>query len=208
MEDLIIEKLLNSEEEIPVIISAEYCTCDDLEEYVIKTGGRIKHKFIFINAVAAHLPSIGIRSAAREQFIRKIFLDDKVYKLMDIASITVGSDYANELGYTGKNVTVAIVDTGVAPHNDLIRPTNRIVGFKDVVNNKMTPYDDDGHGTHVAGIVAGNAFSSRGKHMGVAPDANIVGVKVLGKDGSGNISDVIAGIQWIIENRTNTTLKS
>ena len=58
-----------------------------------------------------------------------------------------------------------------------------IVGFKDFVNENSAPYDDDGHCTHVAGIVSGNAFSSRGKHMGITPDSNIIGVKVLGKDG-------------------------
>ncbi|MBN4067699.1 S8 family peptidase, partial [Alkaliphilus transvaalensis] len=109
--------------------------------------------------------------------------------------------------HLGKGVTIAVVDTGVFPHNDLIRPTNRIIGFKDYVNENSAPYDDDGHGTHVAGIVSGNAFSSRGKHMGIAPDSNIVGVKVLGKDGSGSISDVIAGIQWIIANKNQYDIK-
>ena len=102
---------------------------------------------------------------------------------MDIPSITVRSYYANKLRYTGKGVTIAIVDTDVFPHNDLIRPANRIVGFKDFVNENSAPYDDDGHGKHVAGIVSGNAFSSRGKHMGITPDSNIIDVKVLGKYG-------------------------
>ncbi|MBN4051148.1 peptidase S8, partial [bacterium AH-315-L21] len=106
MEDLVVEKLRSSDEEMSVIISAKNCTCDELEAYIIKAGGRIKHKFDIINAVAAYLPSVGVKSAAREQFVGKIFLDDKVYKSMDIASITVGSHYANELGYTGKGVTI------------------------------------------------------------------------------------------------------
>ena len=69
---------------------------------------------------------------------------------MDIASVTVGSDFANEYGLTGKNVSVAILDTGVFPHEDLITPRNRIIGFKDFIKQKEQPYDDDGHGTHVA----------------------------------------------------------
>lgn len=93
------------------------------------------------------------------------------------------------------------------PHNDLINPTNRIVAFKDFVNNKTSPYDDDGHGTHVAGIVAGNGFSSSGRYIGIAPDANIIGIKVLDGEGSGNISDVIAGIQWAIDNRRRHNIK-
>ncbi len=63
------------------------------------------------------------------------------------------------------------------------------------------------HDTHVAGIIAGNGFSSKGKYMGIAPDANIVGIKILKDDGSGNISDVIAGIQWTIDNKSKYNVK-
>ncbi|WP_192930318.1 S8 family peptidase [Alkaliphilus pronyensis] len=204
MEDLVAERLMVSEtdeEELPVIISAKDCECDELEEFIIKMGGKIKHKLKLINAVAAYMPTVGVKSVARDRFIEKIHLDDRAYKLMDIATVTVGSDYANEYGLTGKDVTVAVIDTGIYPHNDLVRPTNRIIGFKDFVGNQANPYDDDGHGTHVAGIIAGNGFSSRGKYIGIAPDANLVGVKVLDEDGGGSVSDVIAGIEWAIDNK-------
>ncbi len=208
VEDLVVERLLSDKEEnIPIIISARNCKCDDLEAYVAKMGGKIKYKLPIINAVAAYMPSLGVRNMAMENVTEKIYLDDNIYKLMDIASVTVGSDFANEYGLTGKNISVAVLDTGVFPHKDLTTPSNRIIQFKDFVNNKSEPYDDDGHGTHVAGIIAGNGFSSRGRYMGVAPDANIVGVKVLGGDGSGSISDVIAGIQWIVDNKNKYNIK-
>ncbi len=208
VDDLVVERLMEAEgEDIPVIITAKDCQCEDLESFVQSLGGTIKHKLNIINAVAVQLPSVGVRSVARERIIEKIFFDDMAFKLMDIAAVTVGSDYANETGLTGKNVGVAVIDTGVHPHNDLTTPVNRIVAFHDLVNKKTEPYDDDGHGTHVAGIIAGNGFSSRGKYMGVAPDANIIGVKVLNQDGGGSISDVIAGIQWAIENRQRYNIK-
>jgi serine protease AprX len=208
IEDLLIEKLINGNEElIPVIITADDCECDDLEKFVQEKGGTIKHKLPIINAVAAYIPTIGVRNVARERAISKIFLDDRAYKLMDTAPVTVGSDYANEYGLTGKGVAVAVIDTGVYPHADLVIPVNRIIGFKDFVGNNTEPYDDDGHGTHVAGIIAGNGFASTGKYMGIAPDANIVGVKVLDSDGSGSISDVIAGIQWTIQNKEKYGIK-
>ena len=208
IDDLVVERLMApGEEDIPVIITAKDCNCDDLELCIERMGGKIKHKLNIINAVSAYLPTPGVRSAARERNIHRIHLDDLAYKLMDIASVTVGSDMANEYGLTGRNVSIAVIDTGVYPHSDLITPTNRIVAFKDFVGNKTTPYDDDGHGTHVAGTIAGNGFASKGKYMGVAPDANIVGVKVLNQDGSGSISDVIAGIQWAIENKARYNIK-
>ena len=208
IEDLVMEHLLNTdEEEVPVIIYGKDCTCDDLEKHVSKIGGRIKHILPIINAVAVYMPTSNVKSMAMEDMTKKIYLDDYVYKLMDITSITVGSDFANEYGLTGENVSVAILDTGIFPHEDLTTPYNRIIGFKDFIGQKDQPYDDDGHGTHVSGIIAGNGFSSRGKYMGIAPDANIIGVKVLKDDGSGNISDVIAGIQWVVDNKEKYNIK-
>lgn len=208
IEDLVIERLLNTdEEEIPVIIYAKDCTCDDLEKHISKIGGKINHILPIINAVAAYMPSMNVKSMALDSIIDKIYLDDHVYKLMDRTPITVGSDFANEYGLTGKNISVAVLDTGVYPHEDLTTPYNRIIGFKDFVGQKEEPYDDDGHGSHVAGIIGGNGFSSKGKYMGIAPDANIIGVKILKGNGSGNISDVIAGIQWTINNKNKYNIK-
>lgn len=208
IEDLVVERLLKNEsEDIPVIITGKDCNCDDLEKYVIEAGGKIKHKLPIIDAVAAYMPSVGVRNITRGRVVNKILLDDRAYKLMNVATVTVGSDYANEHGLTGKNIGVAVIDTGVSPHSDLTRPVNRIIAFKDFVGDKSSPYDDDGHGTHVAGIIAGNGFSSRGKYMGVAPDANIIAIKALDAEGSGSISDVVAGIQWAIENKERYNIK-
>ncbi|MEQ8190398.1 MAG: S8 family peptidase [Candidatus Eremiobacterota bacterium] len=108
--------------------------------------------------------------------------------------------------YTGKGVGIAIIDTGVYPHPDLITPNNRIKGWVDFVNNRSVPYDDGGHGTHVAGDAAGNGALSDGKFRSFAPDANIIGIKVLGLDG-GKTSDVIKGINWAVENKDKYNIK-
>ncbi len=208
VEDLVVERLLMSNEDgLPIIISGKDCNCDDLESFVARMGGKVKYKLPIINSVAAYVPSLSVKSMAMDRVTEKIYLDDVAYKLMDIASVTVGSDFANENGLTGKNISIAVLDTGVFPHKDLTTPNSRIIGFKDFVGEKTEPYDDDGHGTHVAGIVAGNGFSSKGRYMGVAPDSNIVGVKVLGGDGGGSISDVIAGVQWTIDNKNRYNIK-
>lgn len=107
-------------------------------------------------------------------------------------------------GLKGQGVTVAVIDTGVGPHPDL---QGRIVGFKDFVNGRPDPYDDQGHGSHVSGTVAGDGAASFGKLKGVAPEASIVGVKVLDGGGSGTFADVIAGIQWCVENKDRYGIK-
>ena len=103
---------------------------------------------------------------------------------------------------------MAVIDTGIYPHPDLVYPENRIVAWNDLVNGKDSPYDDNGHGTHVAGIIAGNGASSRGKYAGMAPEAKLIGVKALDQDGSGNTSDIISGIEWCIENQKTYNIKA
>ena len=98
----------------------------------------------------------------------------------------------------GAGVTVAIIDSGVKPHTDL--PATRIKAFVDFVNGRTTPYDDYGHGTHVAGIVAGSGAASSGKYMGAAPGASIVALKVLDANGGGSTSTVLAALEWVLAN--------
>ena len=100
-------------------------------------------------------------------------------------------DHASSRG----GMSVAIIDSGIAPHADL--PLSRIRAYKDFVTGGTTPVDNCGHGTHVAGIVAGSGAHSNGAYAGIAPDVDIVALRVLGDDCSGNTSDVIDALEWI-----------
>ncbi|NDD27595.1 MAG: hypothetical protein EB084_04935 [Proteobacteria bacterium] len=109
--------------------------------------------------------------------------------------------------FTGKGVNIAFLDTGVYPHPDFTRPNDRIVAFVDFVNGRSVPYDDNGHGTHVAGDAAGNGAMSEGLFRGPAPGAGIIGVKVLNSKGGGRTSDILKGINWVIENREKYNIR-
>ncbi|MBC7959323.1 MAG: S8 family peptidase [Vallitaleaceae bacterium] len=126
---------------------------------------------------------------------------------MDGAKRTVNSLWKEEESALGGGVTVAILDTGLYPHNDFVKRADRILAFKDFIDGHGQPYDNNGHGTHVAGIIAGDGYESDGKYCGLAPKCKLVGIKVLRKDGSGNISDVLAGIQWVIDNKDKYGIK-
>ena len=93
---------------------------------------------------------------------------------------------------------VAIIDSGIAPQADL--PMSRIRAYKDFVTGGKTPVDPCGHGTHVAGIIAGSGAHSNGAYAGIAPDVDIVAVRVLGDDCSGNASDVIDALECVARN--------
>src|SRR5262249_62432175 len=103
----------------------------------------------------------------------------------------------------GHGMRVAVIDSGVNPHPAL---KNRSVANVSLVTGDSSYLDAFGHGTHVAGIITGSGSAAAGVTSlytgGIAPGANIINVRVLGDDGSGLTSDVIAGIDWSIANRT------
>ena len=100
--------------------------------------------------------------------------------------------------YRGKNISVAILDTGIFLHSDF---SGRVLAFHDFVSHKEEAYDDCGHGTHVAGCLAGDGYLSEGRFCGVAPSCNLVVGKVLNQNGEGNIEHMISAIQWILSNK-------
>ena len=115
--------------------------------------------------------------------------------------------WAHSRQITGKNVGVAVLDTGVWMHPDFVNETGRIIGFKDILQDRKQMYDDNGHGTHVCGILGGNGVASKGKYIGVAPECNLIVVKVLNQKGNGNISDVIQGLKWVLDNRKKYNIR-
>src|SRR5438876_1789399 len=115
----------------------------------------------------------------------------------------VRADKVWQQGIAGGGVTVAILDSGVAADVDLIQPDNRILASVNFADKRDTndPLDPGGHGTHIAGIIAGNGTRSGGEFIGIAPQANVVDVRVLGNTGSGRISSVVRGIEWVLAHR-------
>ena len=101
-------------------------------------------------------------------------------------------------GFFGKGSTVAILDTGISMHLDF---KNRILDFRDFVNGRSGVYDDNGHGTHLAGIIGGSGVLGGGRYMGIAPECQFVSLKVLDGMGNGNIESVVRAVDWILKNR-------
>ena len=104
----------------------------------------------------------------------------------------------------GQGVTVAVVDSGIAPHKDTLSnlQSNRVlkeVRFGDAVTS---PDDANGHGSHIAGIIGGNGARAGGAYMGVAPKANLLDVRVTDDVGRSTTADVIAGLQWVYNNKS------
>lgn len=106
--------------------------------------------------------------------------------------------------YLGRGIGVAVLDTGIHRHPDFGR---RVEGFADFVDGQRILYDDSGHGTHVAGILAGDGRLSGGRYAGIAPEAALWIGKVLDYAGNGMVKDVLSGIQWILERRKRRNIR-
>ena len=178
-------------------------------------GGKIKYDYKAIPAVAVKLKVhdllmiaglidsgfFGNSQVSGIQFIQEDYVVHAAVDTegLDESAAQVMATNMWNLGYDGSGITIAVIDTGIdASHPDL---QGKVIGWKDFVNGKTSPYDDNGHGTHVSSIAAGTGAASNGKYKGMAPGAKLVGVKVLSGEGSGSVSDIIAGVDWVIQNK-------
>lgn len=158
-------------------------------------------EFPFISAVGVQLNQSEIIKLAKVNVVSYISKQAKVSAQIYISKKILGLNTFYQNGIYGKNSTIAIIDTGINPHLDFIIPKNRIVKFVDLINNKTTPYDDNGHGTFVASIACGNGITSGKKYSGVAPKANIISIKALEKNGETGAYKILEAMQWIFDNK-------
>lgn len=99
---------------------------------------------------------------------------------------------------------IAILDSGIAPHPDF---ENRIVVWRDFLHSRSTPYDDNGHGTHVAGIAAGSGQMSHGLYRGISPESPLVILKILNSRGEGSIQVILAALNWILRHKKEYNIR-
>lgn len=107
-------------------------------------------------------------------------------------------------GYTGKNIRIALLDTGIYEHPDV---KSRILMFRDYVKRRQTCYDDNGHGTHIAGILCGNGRGSNGIIRGMAPDAELFVFKILDEKGDGKTEDALSALDWLLHNHKKYNIR-
>ncbi len=185
----------------------------DASGEVKKVGGKVGRRLGLMNGLAVELPNKVLRRLAEHPGVARIVWDRPLDPTMNRVAVTVGARAVqSSLGLTGAGIGVAVIDSGISGwHDDLtykgssslvkVANNQRVAAFVDFVGGSTSPYDDYGHGTHVAGIIAGNGYDTFGSRAGIAPDAHLVGLKVLDGNGRGVISNVIAALEWAVTNR-------
>jgi subtilisin family serine protease len=189
-----------------VIVGARTtAAASSLAAIVLQAGGIPGRTLGLIDAIAAEIPDASIALIAGNPLVRRLALDRLVAGADAYTNATIGATAAREqFGYGGDGIGVAVIDSGITGwHDDLGRDgqpgSQRVEQFVDLVNGRAAPYDDYGHGTHVAGIIAGNGHDSGGARAGVAPGSHLVVLKVLDAAGHGRISDVIAAFDHVAQ---------
>jgi serine protease AprX len=201
---------------VEVIVKLEERISPEQERQLSKIGAYVYRKLPMIASVAIHVPANRVDRLTKMSFVKRLSPDLAVRKCDEF---TVGSSRADvavqQYSLTGAGVTVAVVDSGVRPSAglmDLSNSANRILASVSFVPGSSGTNDMCGHGTHVAGIVGGNGFYSTGPDCfrtfyGIARNCNLVNVRVLDDQGGGTVSSVLAGLQWIYDNRASHNIR-
>lgn len=160
--------------------------------------GTVYHIIESCNIISAQINARSIDRILEYPEIEKIYLDEYLFLCgMSVTSANKAS-YIEKYNLSGRGIGIGIVDSGVYPHKDLTSPTNKILLFEDLINNLHYPYDDNGHGTSICGILCSSGFSSNNMYKGICPKSSLFCYKAFDKMGKGFASDVLYAIESLI----------
>ena len=218
--DQAVSEGVESGKRMRVIVRYKDGTDDALKTRVAKRGGRLNRHMG--GALAAEMNAADVDSVLNDPNVLGVSTDAPVAASQTLSSFdyepSMETPYSSYSGFdnqglrktlglkrsdVGYQVGVAIIDSGISPIDDL---APRIQAFYDFTNGgvavRTSPRDEYGHGTHIAGLIAGSGVRSNGKYVGTATSARLIGLKVLDANGGGYTSDVIAAVDFATANKT------
>lgn len=195
--------------EMPVNVIVQYAHEPDDRDHaaVARLGGSLKWALHSIHAESMTIPAGAIASLANGDNVVYVSPDRPVHALLDLTAAAVNAAAEKAYDLDGTGIGVAVIDSGISAHPDLGK---RVVYSTSVLGGSTS--DGFGHGTHVAGIVGGSGKDSTGPFYtrtfrGIAPNVNLVNIRVLDNTGAGTDSSVIAGIEEAIQLKTRYNIR-
>ena len=183
---------LANQEPIPIIVRHKKGVFS--AQSVLPGSPTIDRRFNLFPGEALRVTAADIEELSKQEDVEQIWPDLPVHTCLNTSVPKIEAPKVWDAGFKGTGIKVAVVDTGIdETHPDF---EGRIQATSSFVSD--TARDDNGHGTHVAGTIAGNGSKSNGKYVGVAPEAQLYLAKVLDANGSGSMSGVMAGIEWAV----------
>ena len=207
----------NKPDQVVSIIVQKNGTSDFPEMYVENLGGKVANNLDIINSFQAEMTTYAATELSRAESVRWVSLDAEMESsacTMCIDTKNLANTYIdviradevwnNSMFLQGQGIGIAVVDSGINPNGDLYTNmgiSRQIANVRFNTDYNQNTSDGYGHGTHVSNVAAGDGSDSNGRYIGVAPMANIINVKVSNDDGSARTSDVVQGLQWVLNNK-------
>lgn len=160
-------------------------------------------EFPFIGAFGAKLTFWQISNLANYNHVNYITSSLKVQTQINVSKNIIELNNVN----IPRNFCTVVIDTGVSQILDLSIPNNKIIKFVDFINDKLTPYDDNGHGTFVSSVLCGDGTVSNGKYAGVDTMCNLIVIKALDNNGEAGVINILKAMQWIVDNKQKYNIK-
>jgi subtilisin family serine protease len=160
-----------------------------------------------INCISASLSSSAIERLSENPDVSYITFDDTAFLCGSSVLSANGISFQERYKLTGKGIGIGLVDSGTYPHTDLSSPTSKIKKFVDILNDFRYPYDDNGHGTFMSGVICGSGTASKGMYKGIAENSHLYSVKAFNSIGRGFISDILYAIELIINESKEYNVK-
>ena len=216
---------------ISVLVDFDHMPTESDEQLLIdEVGFEPSWRFHHIPIIAGTIQTDLLDELLNVEGVVFLTLNGEMRMTLDNAIGIHHADTVWDLGYTGEGISIAIIDTGIDPlhvglndfDDDPTTNDPKVVAFYDALDGsgddgsgETEPYDDQGHGSHCAGISAGTGAVEEGPlsdgatpYRGIAPDAWLVGVKVLDSGGSGSFAEVMKGMEWTIDNKIKYNIRA
>lgn len=195
-------EVLNNEHKIPCFVFGR--NLRETKRRLEVQNIHILAEYLFINSFYCMASKKEILSLSNFETVDYISSLSYVDSLMYLSKKILAVDKSKCFG---EGVGVAFIDTGLNPHCDFLIGKNRVVGFKDFINDRKEFYDDNGHGTFVAGVCSGSGVLSGFKYSGIAPKTNVFSLKALNGQGEATANKILDAMEWVFDNHKKQNIK-
>ncbi|HKZ86243.1 MAG TPA: S8 family peptidase [Anaerolineae bacterium] len=202
------------------VIVQEAVKDDRLENMVAALGGKVTKDLRIINAFAAEMKASDALQLARADGVRWVSLDAPVAGAAGKPGPSAPKNYfldtlrvrpVWDMGLQGQGIGVAVIDSGITKDPDFAvagqSSSSRVLRQMSFSSNSPNVNDTYGHGTHVAGIVGGSGYDSGGLYSGIAPQVNLLSLKISDESGMAYESDTVSAMQWVLDNKATFNIR-